>query len=342
MSDASGANTSATHIAVLGAGSWGTALAIQFSRASRPTILWGRDPAHLNDLERERRNSRYLPEAVFPSALSIEPDLAAALRHSHDVLLAVPSHGLRDTLTAAAPHLARGARVAWATKGFELATGMLPHEVARQVLGEHVPLAVISGPTFAREVGAGLPTAMTVASMDAAFAASLAQSLSGLNFRAYTSTDIVGVEVGGATKNVLAIGAGISDGLGFGANTRIALITRGLVEMTRLGVALGARKDTFMGLAGLGDLVLTCTDNQSRNRRFGLELASGQEVAVAQRSIGQVVEGVLAARAVREVANRLKVEMPISEQIYRVIYEGVAPKDAVKELMSRALKPESA
>lgn len=340
MSDASGASTSATHIAVLGAGSWGTALAIQFARASRPTVLWGRDPLHLANLERERRNSRYLPEAPFPSALSIEPDLAAALRHSHDVLFAVPSHGLRETLSAAAPHLARGARVAWATKGFELASGLLPHEVARQVLGEHVPLAVISGPTFAREVGAGLPTAMTVASKDAEFAAALAQSLSGLNFRAYTSTDIVGVEVGGATKNVMAIGAGISDGLGFGANTRIALITRGLVEMTRLGIALGARKDTFMGLAGLGDLVLTCTDNQSRNRRFGLELASGKEAAAAQRSIGQVVEGVLAARAVREVANRLKVEMPISEQIYRVIYEGVAPKDAVKELMSRALKPE--
>lgn len=342
MSDASGEGTSATHIAVLGAGSWGTALAIQFARASRPTILWGRDPAHLAELQKERRNSRYLPEAEFPSTLSIESDLRAALRNSEDVLVAVPSHGLRETLTAAAPHLPVGARVAWATKGFELATGFLPHEVARQVLGERVPLAVISGPTFAREVGAGLPTAMTVASKDAEFAAALARSLSGLNFRAYTSSDLIGVEVGGATKNVLAIGAGISDGLGFGANTRIALITRGLVEMTRLGVALGARKETFMGLAGLGDLVLTCTDNQSRNRRFGLDLASGQDVAVAQRSIGQVVEGVLAARAVHEVANRLQVEMPISEQIYRVIYENVAPKDAVKELMSRALKPENA
>src|SRR5512138_116109 len=342
MSDASGASTAATRIAVLGAGSWGTALAIQFARASRPTVLWGRDPQHLADLERERRNARYLPDAPFPAALSIEPNLASALRDSQDVLLAVPSHGLRETLVAAAPHLARGARVAWATKGFELSSGLLPHEVARQVLGEHVPLAVISGPTFAREVGAGLPTAMTVASEDPDFAAALAQSLSGLNFRAYTSTDIIGVEVGGATKNVMAIGAGISDGLGFGANTRIALITRGLVEMTRLGSALGARKETFMGLAGLGDLVLTCTDNQSRNRRFGLELASGHDVAAAQHSIGQVVEGVMAARAVREVAKRLEVEMPISEQIYRVIYEGVAPKDAVKELMSRALKPENA
>jgi glycerol-3-phosphate dehydrogenase (NAD(P)+) len=239
-----------------------------------------------------------------------------------------------------APHLLANARVAWATKGFELSTGLLPHQVAREVLGERVPTAVISGPTFAREVGAGLPTAMTIAASDPIFASELAQRLSGENFRAYTSTDIIGVEVGGAIKNVLAIGAGISDGLGFGANTRIALIARGLVEMTRLGVALGALKETFMGLAGLGDLVLTCTDNQSRNRRFGLALASGEKVDAAQKGIGQVVEGVLAARAVRDVALRLGVEMPICEQVYRVVYENVAPKDAVKELMSRALKPE--
>lgn len=341
MSAAVGEISSATQITVLGAGSWGTALAIQFARASRPTVLWGRDPAHLAALKSERRNARYLPDAQFPDALSVEPDLARALRSSNAVVLAVPSHALRETLQNAAPHLVAGARVAWATKGFELASGLLPHEVARQVLGPNVPLAVISGPTFAKEVGAGLPTAMTVAATDDAFAAALAHSLSDENFRAYTSNDIIGVEVGGATKNVLAIGAGISDGLGFGANTRIALITRGLVEMTRLGVALGARKETFMGLAGLGDLVLTCTDNQSRNRRFGLELASGEDVGAAQRSIGQVVEGVLAARAVREVARRVNVEMPISEQIYRIIYEGVAPKEAVKELMTRALKPES-
>lgn len=332
----------ASSIAILGAGSWGTALAIQFARASRPTVLWGRDGAHLAELARERRNTRYLPNAAFPDGLRIEPDLAQAVRGSNDVLVAVPSHALRSTLQAVAPHLSPTSRVAWATKGFELSTGLLPHQVAREVLGEDIPLAVISGPTFATEVGAGLPTAMTVAATDATFARELAQSASGLNFRAYTSLDMIGVEVGGATKNVLAIGAGISDGLGFGANTRIALITRGLVEMTRLGVALGAQKETFMGLAGLGDLVLTCTDNQSRNRRFGLDLASGADIQAAQRSIGQVVEGVLAARAVREVAAKLGVEMPICEQIYRVIYENVAPQDAVKELMSRALKPENA
>ena len=324
---------------VLGAGSWGTALAIQLARVA-PTLLWGRDAKHLAELGRDRRNVRYLPEAPFPEPLRVEPDLQAALRASRDVIVAVPSHGLRGMLQEIASHLRSDARVAWATKGFELSTGLLPHQVAQEVLGERVPCAVISGPTFAREVGAGLPTAMTIASSDATFASELAQRISGENFRAYTSTDVTGVEVGGAIKNVMAIGAGISDGLGFGANTRIALIARGLVEMTRLGIALGARKETFMGLAGLGDLVLTCTDNQSRNRRFGLALASGENVDAAQKAIGQVVEGVLAARAVREVAEHAGVEMPICEQVYRVVYEGVAPKDAVKELMSRALKPE--
>jgi glycerol-3-phosphate dehydrogenase (NAD(P)+) len=325
---------------VLGAGSWGTALAIQLARVGLPTLLWGRDAKHLSDLARDRRNVRYLPDSPFPDQLQVQPDLHAALRESRDVIVAVPSHALRGMLQEIAPHLRSDARVAWATKGFELSTGLLPHQVAQEVLGERVPSAVISGPTFAREVGAGLPTAMTIASSDATFASELAQRFSGQNFRAYTSTDVTGVEVGGAIKNVMAIGAGISDGLGFGANTRIALIARGLVEMTRLGIALGARKETFMGLAGLGDLVLTCTDNQSRNRRFGLALASGEKVEAAQKTIGQVVEGVLAARAVREVAQHAGVEMPICEQVYRVVYEGVAPKDAVKELMSRALKPE--
>jgi glycerol-3-phosphate dehydrogenase (NAD(P)+) len=338
--EASAGSAHGSICAVLGAGSWGTALAIQCARVGYATVLWGRDRAHLAELSRDRRNARYLPEAPFPPALQVEADLARALQSAHDIIVAVPSHALRGLLKDAAPHLMQGARLAWATKGFELSTGLLPHEVAQQVLGASVPTAVISGPTFAKEVGAGLPTAMTVAAHDPEFALDLAQRLSGANFRAYTSADVVGVEVGGATKNVLAIGAGISDGLGFGANTRIALIARGLVEMTRLGVALGARKETFMGLAGLGDLVLTCTDNQSRNRRFGLALASGENVEAAQKSIGQVVEGVLAARAVREVATRAGVEMPICEQVYRVVYENVSPREAVKELMSRALKPE--
>jgi glycerol-3-phosphate dehydrogenase (NAD(P)+) len=232
-------------------------------------------------------------------------------------------------------------RLAWATKGFELHTGKLPHQVAAEVLDANLPMAVLSGPTFAREVGAGLPTAMTVAATDEQFARALAESLSGNNFRVYTSDDVIGVEVGGAVKNVLAIGAGMSDGLGFGANTRIALITRGLAEMTRLGVALGGQRETFMGLAGLGDLVLTCTDNLSRNRRFGLAVAAGKTSIQAQSEIGQVVEGVHAAEAVKEVAVTLKVEMPICEQVFAVLYRNLAPAQAVKQLMSRELKAES-
>jgi glycerol-3-phosphate dehydrogenase (NAD(P)+) len=340
MSVAPEAEASPAQLTVLGAGSWGSALAIQAARTGRAAVLWGRDSLQLAEMAQLRRNARYLPNAPFPDSLRIEPDLRAACRASRDLLIAVPSHALREMLQEMEPHLSHDARVAWATKGFELSSGLLPHQVARAVLGDRVPTAVISGPTFATEVGAGLPTAMTIAAQDQAFASDLAQRLSGLNFRAYTSDDVIGVEVGGAIKNVLAIGAGISDGLGFGANTRIALIARGLVEMTRLGVALGARKDTFMGLAGLGDLVLTCTDNQSRNRRFGLALAAGQDVASAQKAIGQVVEGVLAARAVREVAAKVQVEMPLCEQVYRVVYENVSPRDAVKELMSRALKAE--
>ncbi len=339
MSAASG--TPDRPVAVLGAGSWGTALAVQFARSGRSTRLWGRDRAQMARMARVRCNERYLPSGKFPDALQVQPDLAAAVRSARDLLIAVPSHALRALLTEIAPLLTPESQLAWATKGFELSSGLLPHQVAREVLGAGRSVAVLSGPTFAREVGAGLPTAMTIASADEAFATSLAQDLSADNFRAYTSTDIVGVEVGGAVKNVLAVGAGLSDGLGFGANTRVALITRGLAEMMRFGVALGARRETFMGLAGLGDLVLTCTDDQSRNRRFGLHLAAGHTPAEALAAIGQVVEGYPAARALREVAARLGVEMPLSESVYRVLYEGVPPREAVRELMRRPIKSET-
>ncbi len=325
---------------MLGAGSWGTALALQFARCGRQVRLWGRNADDLKKVGSDRENKRYLPGVPFPDNLLVEPDLDACVRGTRDVLVAVPSHGLRETLEQAKTSLSADARVCWATKGFELSTGKLPHQVAEEVLGAGHPMAVLSGPTFAKEVGEGLPTALTIAANDDEFAADLASGLSGRNFRAYTSSDMIGVEVGGAVKNVLAIGAGISDGLGFGANTRIALINRGLVEMTRLGVALGAQQDTFMGLAGMGDLVLTCTDNLSRNRRMGLALAAGKTVDEAQHEIQQVVEGVLAAKAVREVARETGVEMPISEEIYRILYEGAVPREAVGALMSRALKPE--
>ena len=289
----------------------------------------------------DRENKRYLPGALFPDNLAVYPDITACLDGVRDVLVAVPSHGLRDTLTAIRPLLRDDSRVCWATKGFELHTGKLPHQVAAEVLGPNRPVAVLSGPTFAKEVAAGLPTAMTVAANDADFGKALAVSLSDDNFRAYTSDDMIGVEVGGAVKNVLAIGAGMSDGLGFGANARVALINRGLVEMMRLGVALGASKETVMGFAGRGDLVLTCTDNLSRNRRMGLALAAGKTVDEAKEEIQQVVEGVMAAEAVREVAEDLGIEMPICHQVYRILYEGASPREAVGALMGRALKSET-
>jgi glycerol-3-phosphate dehydrogenase (NAD(P)+) len=326
--------------AVIGAGSWGTALAIQLAREGHPTCLWGRDAEQLRSMQHARRNLRYLPGTHFPALLGIEPDLGVALASARDVLVAVPSQSFRATLAFMRQHLNPAARVAWATKGFEIDTGLLPHQVAHQVLGDR-PGAVLSGPTFAAEVGAALPTAMTIASLDEDFAADLARNLSGPGFRAYTQTDIVGVEVGGAVKNVIAIGSGIADGMGFGANTRVALITRGLAEMMRLGLKLGATRHTFMGLACLGDLVLSCTDDQSRNRRFGMALGRGATVGEAAQGIDQVVEGHLAARAVREVAATAAVDMPICREVYGVLYEAKPVRSAVQALMGREVRSET-
>jgi glycerol-3-phosphate dehydrogenase (NAD(P)+) len=324
---------------VIGAGSWGTALAIQCARAGHPTRLWARDGALIDAMSRARRNERYLPDAKFPPSLDVVADLAQALRGARDVLVAVPSSAFRAVLLELRPHLDEGTRLSWASKGFERQTGLLPHQVAAEILGDR-PGAVLSGPTFAREVGAGLPTAMTVASRDQEFARELALRLSGPKFRAYIQSDIVGVEVGGAVKNVIAIGAGIADGMGFGANTRVALITRGLAEMMRLGLALGAERSTFMGLAALGDLVLTCTDDQSRNRRLGLALGQGRSLEDAQRAIGQVVEGATAASAVRLVAEREGVEMPICLEVYRIMHEARPVRDALHALMGREVRSE--
>jgi glycerol-3-phosphate dehydrogenase (NAD(P)+) len=311
---------------------------VQFARTGHPVALWTRGLEHAAAMALARSNERYLPGVGFPELLEPTADLAAAVAGADDLLVAVPSHALRSTLVALAALPIR--RLAWATKGFELDSGLLPYQVAAQVLPASVPTAVLAGPTFAREVGVGLPTAMTIASSDQEYAERLAERISSDTFRAYTSTDVAGVEVGGATKNVYAIGAGICDGLGFGANTRIALISRALAEMTRLGLALGGRKETFMGLAGMGDLVLTCTDDQSRNRRFGLALARGVSAEQALRDIGQVVEGVNGARAVHRVAEQHKVAMPIIEQIYGVLYEGTDPRAAVVALMRRPISPE--
>jgi glycerol-3-phosphate dehydrogenase (NAD(P)+) len=328
-------------IVVLGAGSWGTALAIQFARGGGPTVLWGRAEDEPEKIARERENVRYLPGAGFPASLRIEPDMRKALTQGDDVVLVVPSSVLRAVLSEIKPMLGPKARVAWASKGFELSTGKLPHQVAREVLGPGVPIAVLSGPTFAKEVGQGLPTAIAVASPDEAFARALAERISSGGFRAYTQSDIVGVEIGGAVKNVLAIATGCSDGLGYGSNSRVFLITRGLAELVRLGVALGAKRETLMGLAGLGDLVLTCTDDQSRNRRFGRALAAGKPVEVAITEIGQVVEGYHAAKAVHQVAQKHGVDMPICRFVYQVLHQGVPLGQVVKAMLAREVTPEN-
>ena len=327
-------------IAVIGAGSWGTALAVQLGRAGQLPTLWAREPEVIEALQKDRCNTIFLPGIRLPDPVNVNANLAEVVSQHRDLLICVPSHVFRQVLEIIKPDLVRGVRVAWATKGFELSTGKLPHQVAHETLGLETPLAVMSGPTFANEVGLGLPTAMTVAATNPDYADELAWRFSDRNFRAYTSVDMIGVEVGGAVKNILAIATGLSDGLKFGANTRVALITRGLAEMTRLGVALGANADTFMGLSGMGDLVLTCTDNQSRNRRMGLALAAGKTVEQAAREIGQVVEGVKAAAAVRKAAMELQVEMPICEQVYRMLYEGVSVQAAIEALMQREVKAE--
>ena len=325
-------------VAVLGAGSFGTALAFQLARAGNRVRLWGRDPEALGAMRAERLNARYLPGAPFPDGLEAEPELGRAIEGAVAALVVVPSHALRPTLGAldAAWTLAPAERaLGWATKGLEAGTGLLPHRVVAETMPGCGATAVLSGPTFATEIAAGLPTAITVAASDEAVAETVAARLASTRFRPYTSTDIVGVETGGAVKNAIAIAAGVSDGLGYGANARVALITRGLAEMRRFGEALGARAETFSGLACMGDLVLTCTDDQSRNRRFGLALAAGRGAEEAIRAIGQTVEGATAAGIVRAKAAELGVEMPICSAVHRLLDEGLSPGDAVAELMAR-------
>ena len=326
-------------VSVLGAGSYGTALAISLARKGMRILLWGHEPEHVAALQQARCNDLFLPDVPFPDSLEVTSDLAYAVQASKTLLVVVPSHVFGDVLQRAKPYMTAETRVAWATKGLEPDSGRLLGDVAREALGDGVPLAVISGPTFARELAAGLPTAIAVAATDDAFAAELSTLMHcGKSFRVYTNPDFIGLQLGGAVKNVIAIGAGLSDGLGFGANARTALITRGLVELQRLGIALGADAKTFMGMAGLGDLVLTCTDNQSRNRRFGMALGSGNSTEQAMAEIGQVVEGYRNTREVHLLAARLGVEMPICEQIYAILYEGKPPKEAALALLSRDKK----
>ncbi len=326
-------------IGVIGGGSWGTALGMLLARNGRATALWDRDRAHVETMARTRENARYLPGVPLPEGLEPVSDLALAAA-AEQVLVVVPSHAFREVLRSLRPHLSGQAGIFWATKGLERESGKLLHEVLAEELGPDRPAAVLSGPTFAGEVARALPTAATVASRWPELARAAAEALSNETFRAYTSEDVVGVQLGGAVKNVLAIAAGISDGLGFGANARAALVTRGLAEIMRLGIRMGGQPETFMGLAGMGDLVLTCTDDQSRNRRFGLALARGLSQAEARAEIGQVVEGVGTAPVVMKLAREHGVELPITAEVYRLLYEGGDPAGAVHRLFTRAVKPE--
>lgn len=329
-------------ISVFGAGSWGTALALLLANNGHDVTLWGRDPKHIAALAKDRRNQRYLPDAPFPPNLSVTADAVAAAQTCAIALIAVPSHAFRDLLPVLRLHLPAPWKIAWATKGLEGESGRLLHEIVAEILGDATPAAVLSGPTFASEVAAGMPTAMTVASTDSVFAQEWVGLLHNRNFRAYTTDDIIGVQLGGATKNVLAIAVGIADGLGFGANARTALITRGLAEMMRLGVALGGRPETLMGLAGVGDLILTGTDNQSRNRRFGLGLGRGERREAVVARIGQEIEGMVTAGIIYTLAQTHGIDMPITEQVYRILHEGLPPDQAVRNLLLRDPKPESA
>jgi len=328
-------------IAVLGSGSWGTALAILAARNGCQTLLWGHNREQMTLLAQDRENKRYLPGLPFPKNITVTSDLAEVAGFCNLILVSVPSHAFKDTLLKLKAYVCDDIQIAWATKGFNPDDGSLLHEVVAEIFSEQTPAALLSGPSFAKEVAADLPTAITIASSQPNFANFLADILHSERFRTYTNSDLIGVEVGGAVKNVMAIAAGIADGLGFGANTRAALITRGLNEIIRLGVKLGGKQETFMGLAGLGDLILTCTDNQSRNRRFGLALGQGKNPRTAIKEIGQEIEGISAAKETFLLAQKYGIDMPITEQTYKVLYEGLAPLAAVQNLLAREQKAES-
>lgn len=328
-------------ISILGAGSWGTALAIQAAKNGCSTLLWGHNPEHINCLSKAKENKRYLPEIKLPEPLILTDNLEQAIRFSPLILITVPSHAFKDTLLKLKPYLNEDTEITWATKGFNADNGSLLNQIVEELFSNKVQTAVLSGPTFAHEVAKGLPTAITVASKTPYLSDLLVNIFHNHCFRIYTSKDIIGVQVGGALKNVLAIAAGIADGLGFGSNTRSALITRGLQEIIRLGIKLGGQQETFMGLAGLGDLILTCTDDQSRNRRLGLALGQGKDKESVINKIGQEIEGVSAAREAYLLSLKHHIEMPIIKQTYMVLYENLDPRIAVQNLLSRDKKAES-
>lgn len=327
-------------ILVLGAGSWGTALALVLARKGIRTYLYDSNSRHIENLIRESRNSHHLPDYPFPGGLHPVSAFLPLPEGVEDIVIVVPCDALREVVNQLTSVDTGKIKLCLACKGLEPNSLLLNNQVVAEVLG-NVSVAILSGPSFAREVAAGLPTAVTIASTDHATAVHFAERFHNEVFRVYTHDDVIGVQIGGAVKNVLAIAAGIADGLGFGANTRSALITRGLAEMMRLGTAMGGRAETFMGLTGLGDLVLTCTDDQSRNRRFGLALAKGKTPDEARKEIGQVIEGIRTAGVVRELAKTYNVEMPISEQVFHVLRGAIRARAAVQELLGRERKMEN-
>lgn len=327
-------------IAVLGAGSWGTALAIHLAKSGSTVRLWDTDIKNLHQAEQEQCNQRYLPNIPFPENIQCVDSLENALKNVRDILIVVPSFAFDSLIQKIIPYVSLDARILWATKGIDPVNCRLLSEIIQKYLPK-VSIAVLSGPTFAMEVARGLPTAIVAASNDAVFAQDIVSRFNHHAFRVYTSTDLVGVQLGGAVKNVLAIAVGMSDGLHYGANARSALITRGLVEMRRLGSMMGAVSETFMGLSGVGDLVLTCTDNQSRNRRFGLSVGQGNDIQTAEKNICQVVEGVHTAKQVVELAKKYHIEMPICQQVYDVLSQKTDLKTAVQNLLSREPKMEA-
>lgn len=333
----------ARRISVLGAGAWGTAVAMALA-ARHQVLLWGRDGAAMQAMAASRENAGYLPGFALPPGLAVSADFDAALAHATGpgalLIAACPVAGLRPLLARLA---GRGiASLVWLCKGFEEGSGLLPHQIVAAVLGPQVAGGALSGPSFAQEVARGLPCALTIASPSAALRADVVAALHGGAIRVYSSEDVIGVEVGGAVKNVLAIATGVADGLGLGLNARAALITRGLAEITRLGGALGGRSETFMGLTGVGDLILTCTGDLSRNRRVGLGLAQGKPLAAIVAELGHVAEGVPCARAVRALAQRLGVDMPITDAVAGVLFDGDRPQDMVARLLARDPRGETA
>ena len=331
-------------VAVIGAGSWGTALAMLVAKQNSTVFLWGGNTEHINAIQKERCNARYLPGLTLPKNIIPTRDLQYLSTRSRKFVIAVPSHAFRSTLTDLSQTLLDAVHdccFCWGTKGLEANTGKLLNEVFEEVIGEGAPRAVLSGPSFAREVAYELPTALAIAANDLVEANRVSSWFRNSQTRVYTNTDLIGVQLGGAIKNVIAIAAGVSDGLGFGSNARAAIITRGLAEMVRLGVALGGKRETFMGLAGVGDLLLTCTDDQSRNRRLGIAIANGEDVIKAANDIGQEAEGVYSTEALFRKSKELRVDAPITEQVYGVLFEGVMPTTAVENLLGREARLET-